>query len=224
MSTNLTFPHEAAKRQLDKIALLAQQLDAGYTVDHFHTSKSIQLPVPTIRLPGLVFMVRDNFHDLNLYVKSETEINLPLSFFYKPRNFEWYSDVIQKKRNYSFRDWSDEELNDLRILRVQRKNGNGWCEVEGEEKDRWLARASSTSWYTRDWSSGLLLTSGPSPFTDATTFYAAESAFGQGIPHHPQPYSGPCKEFLNCVDGNWDEVLRLCLGIKEHILNQPPPA
>ncbi len=218
------FTHGYALRQVSQITKLAQQLNAAQAViEHHHTSKSIRLPVPTITVkPGLAFMLRDNFHDLNLYVRSEKELDLPLDFFYKPLTFAWYQETIQSKRRYCFSDWTDEEMNDPRILRVRRKNGNGWSEVDDKEKDRWTARDGSTEWYSMDWSSGMLLTSGPVPFTDATTFYDARTAFGEGIPHSPRPYSQPCKEFMNSVN-TWDDLTRLCLGIVERARKQDIP-
>ncbi len=217
-----TFTHDAALRQISRMRTLARQLGARITVEHTHTSKSIRLPVPTITVPGLIIMLRDNFHDLNLFVRSEKELVLPLTFFYEPLTFAWYQQNMQKLRGYTYSDWTDAEIDDLRVLRVRRKNGNGWSEVDGAQKDRWLARAISTAWYSHDWSSGELLTSGPSPFTDETTFYGARTAFGEGIPHSPKPYSKPCREFMNSVN-TWDDLTRLCLGIVEHVRSLANP-
>ena len=148
---------------------------------------------------------------------------LPLSFFYKPRSFTWYQERIQSKRDYSFAGWTDEEMNDPRILRVKRfRDGLGlgaswwWSEVCGDAKDRWAARDRSTDWYSRDWSGGMLIHVGPVPFTDATVFYATGHAFAQGSPHPAKPYDGPCREFMNEVN-DWEELTRLCLGIAEHV-------
>ena len=210
----MTIPQNTA--QFEAINKLVNQLGATFTVEHSHTSKSITLPVPTITMPGLTFMLRDNFHDLHLYVRSDEVLNLPLSFFYTPQTFQWYQGKILSKRAYSFADWTDEEMNDPRVLRVLRKNGNGWSEVSGDAKDRWAARASSTDWYSRDWSRGKLIHVGPVPFTDATVFYETGHAYAQGIPHTAKPYYGPCREFVNEVNG-WDELTRLCLGIAEHV-------
>jgi len=217
MSTEC-FTHAAALRQIEMINKLTRQLNAEVSIEHYHTSKSIKLPVPTITMPGLTFMVRDNFHDVNVYVRTDEELALPLTYFYTPLTFEWYCETVQSCREYSYRDWTDEEMNDPRILRVRRKNGNGWSEGNGAKKDRWIARDSSTAWYENDWSSGMLLTSGPVPFTADTVFYDARTAFGQGIPKCPKPYSGPCREFMNEV-GDWAELTRICLGIAEHVRN-----
>ena len=213
----IQFTHPAALQQIGQIHQLAQYLNAAAVdINHSHTSKSITLPVPTITMPGLTFMLRDNFHDLNLYVRADEVLNLPLSFFYKPRTFAWYQETIQSKRAYSFAAWTDDEMNDPRVLRVLRKNGNGWSEICGDAKDRWAARDRSTDWYSRDWSGGMLIHVGPVPFTDATVFYATGHAFAQGIPHPAKPYDGPCREFMNEVN-DWEELTRLCLGIAEYV-------
>ena len=96
----MTIPQNTA--QFEAINKLVNQLGATFTVEHSHTSKSITLPVPTITMPGLTFMLRDNFHDLNLYVRSDEVLNLPLSFFYTPQTFQWYQGKILSKRAYSF--------------------------------------------------------------------------------------------------------------------------
>ena len=209
----IEFTHAAALQQIGLIQQLAARLGATFTVAHFHTSKSIKLPVPTIKLGGLTLMLRDNFHDLNLYVKSDRVLTFPLNFFYQqPNDYAWYLGQIERKREYCFRDWTDDEVNDPRILRVLRKNGNGWSEIRGDEKDRWAARASSTAWYSQDWSSGELLTEGPTPFTNETVFYRAGRAYAEGIPAHAKPYSQPCCEFILALD-SWEELTRIAVGV-----------
>ena len=212
MSTPI-FSHEAANSQIGKAHQLAARLGMpGFAIKSSHTSKGILLPVPTLSIEGLSFTFRDNFHDLNLLVKSDREINMRLDFFYTPQSLDWYKENIDRNRNYSFRDWTDEEISDPRILRVQRKNGS-WKEIEGDEKGRWNERMTSTAWYCNDWSGGELLYSGPCPFAEETLFYPAPNAYAEGISSHAKTYMGPCKEFLNYVN-DWQELERLCIGIK----------
>lgn len=183
-------------------------------VSHTHVSKSITLPVPTFQWTRwgeqhlLTMMARDNFHDLNLYVEASEPIALPLDVFYTQRNFRWYQEAIESKRNYCFKDWTDEEMNDPRITRVKRKNGNGWSEVRSDEKDRWDARLESTEWHGKHWSSGVLIPHGPVPFTDDTVFYQASHAFGEGIPGNAGPYIEPCSKFMISLN-SWEDLTRV---------------
>lgn len=224
----LQFPHDAARAQIIRAKDLARELGGGkLVINSQHYSKSIKLPVPTIILPGLSFTFRDNFHDLNLLVECDKMMDIPLDFLYKPQSFEWYMEAINSKRGYSYRDWSDDEMNNPQVLRVQRKRGTpGWQEISGDEKDRWAERMTSTEWYTHDWSSGVLITTGPNnPFDASTTFYHAPRAYAEGIVCEPwarvsrgdfKPYTKPCKSFLNCING-WDEMVSICKGIANSV-------
>lgn len=203
-----------AESQLSKWLQMAVRLNCPeISVSGTHTSKSLELPVMVMNFDRVSFAARDNFHDVNVMVKSLASIDIPLSFFYEQHGFDWYQEAINKKRGYSFRDWTDDEINDHRILRVKRKNGNGWCEVKGDEKDRWTNRFNSTEWYVRDWSSGLLITEGPTPFDANTKFYDARQPFAEGIKCGTlKPYAGPCQEFINCL-GGWNDLERIISGI-----------
>lgn len=221
-SASLSTNYEVAK-QLDRMRHLGEALSADFSyVSHNHTSKSINLPVATYEWTRwtaegkLMMRVRDNFHDINLLVMANSPIALPLDVFYKQRDFAWYQEEIEKTKKYCFRDWTDEELEDPRILRVKYKNGNGWRSISGTKKDRWTTRMESTEWYGNDWSGGELIPLGPVPFTDETVFYHAETAYAEGIPEHAGPYTGPCAKFILALN-SWDELIRVSSIIVKHV-------
>ena len=215
--------HAAVEGQANRMRDLAEALgaDTVFARDH-HTSKSINLPVATLEWTRwgserkLKMMIRDNFHDVNLLVMSNSVIDLPLDTFYEQHDFAWYQEQIARKQNYCFKDWTTEELEDPRILRVMRKNGNGWSTVDSDEKDRWTARTSSTKWYGNDWSSGELIPVGPTPFTEDTVFYCADRAYAEGIPEHAKPYTGPCSKFILSLDA-WSDLIRVSQAIVDHV-------
>lgn len=205
--------HPAVVTQITRMRDLATDLTADTAcVRHHHTSKSINLPVATLAwarwgVEGkLTMMIRDNFHDINLLVQSNSDIALPLDVFYDQSDFAWYQREIDRNRLYSFSDWTDEEIADPRILRVMRKNGNGWSSVRPDEKDRWTARMEDTAWYESDWSSCKLIPVGPVPFTDATVFYRAPFAFAEGIPERASCYTGPCSKFILSLN-SWSKLI-----------------
>jgi hypothetical protein len=211
--------HDAVDRQLVLMEALENELGAdGALVEHSHCSKSIHLPVCSLawEQPALLMRIRDNFYDVNLYVETDFAVDLPLGTFYDVQDFAWYGEQMQKKADYCFCDWSAEEVNDPRILRVMRLRREGWSTVKPEEKDRWLARMSSTAWYGSDWASGELLAEGPVPFTAETRFYRAERAFAEGIPECAPPYRGRSKKFILCLP-NWEELRRVSKLIVEHV-------
>jgi hypothetical protein len=220
--------HQAVENQLRRMEKLANDLGAEHAwVRHTHTSKSIVLPVVTCawyshRGQELLMSMRDNFHDISLLVNSETEVSLPLGALHEERDFKWYLGEIERKRNYCFHDWSEEEMADPRILRVLRKNGNGWYSVQPDEKDRWVARMTSTDWYSRDWSSTQLVPEGPIPFTTDTRFYAVARAGTEGMPEHAPSYLGPCKKFILGLR-SWEELERVARVIVDHVMKDDQP-
>lgn len=213
--------NDQASRQLSDFVTMAARLNCPIVgVVGTHHSKSLELPVMSMDFPEVHIACRDNFHDVNVLVRAKKTIDLPLSFFYPARPYSWYQEQLERKRGYSLRDWSDEELADPRILRVKRHDGNGWSEVKGDEKDRWNARASSTEWYSRDWSSGKLLVEGPVPFNDQTQFFVTGHAYAEGMNDTElKAYHGPTQAFINCVDG-WPEAEKLIRGVLEHLQNK----
>ena len=151
-----------------------------------HTSKSIELPV--VEIWGLHgrFIIRDNFHDVNLAVIWDFPIDVPMSVIYSSMSWEQYCTAMRKKEKYDHWDqWTSEELNDPRILRVEVSRVDGstyWREVRWEEKERWLKRLSDPEWYRRDWSSAkLLVEGGLSNMGPGCTFYVATHPFAEGM-------------------------------------------
>ena len=220
--------HPQVRRQIALMEDLAAALDPDFIGIHsYHTSKSIRLPVATygwdIRIGGAppeytkaVMMVRDNFHDLSLFVKCPTPLTLPLDLLYEQRDFEWYKLQIERCRNYCYSGWSEEELDDYRILRV-----HGSSKVlNAKVKDRWMNRMVSTDWYHLDWSSARIVASGPVPFDDRTLFYPAPFSYGEGIPDTTGPYTGPCVSFTQCYS-DWDELqnkaLKILMAVRSHL-------
>jgi len=131
----------------------------------FHTSKSTPMPVIRIALDGgwAVYM-RNNLHDIAVAFANENDetygkqtplpdaVQAALLAQSPVAPAEEYLAVEGKKRGYRYKEWTDEEMADPRILRVQRSNGT-WSEVTGAAKDRWIARHRSTEWTHRDWGS-----------------------------------------------------------------------
>jgi len=177
---------EAAMQQFEAFKRLADQLGVteSCSVAGDHTSKSIRLPV--VEIPGAHgrFLLRDNFHGMNLCFQWEFAPDIDLSQCYGSMTWDDYLAVMKKKRESGmcYGHWTDEEMDDPRILRVQVTRDNGstyWSKVSPEEKDRWLNRMTSTEWYTRDWSSGKIIvvgTMGP-----GCKMYVAGHAFAEGI-------------------------------------------
>lgn len=150
-----------------------------------HRSKSIDLPVIKLSTNAGEFTLRDNFHDINLMavLRSPAALSLEQLFagIQEPLTWEWYLSEIERARGYSWREWSDEEMNDLRTLRVRDKRPgcDMWWEKKGDEKDRWAARMSSPAWYSRDWSSGEFTWDGD--FGPGMKLYRQGYAFAEGI-------------------------------------------
>lgn len=175
---------EAAANQLERMEKLREAV-SGFNLEvvESHFSKSIVLPVVRIDHPLGSFVIRDNFYGLNLLVLWNSEVNVPSSQIYGEfKDWDWYLGEIQRKREYSFKGWSEEEIEDPRILRVRVTNNSGlsyWRSVSGEEKDRWAARNSSPEWYHKDWSSCQILLEGE--MGPGCRMYLARRAFAEGI-------------------------------------------
>ena len=177
-------------KQFQQASKIAASVNGSLSVVTTHTSKGITLPVVKVLTEHLSVVVRDNFYGLNLWIRSDREISLPLDEVYATKDYDWYRDQIAKKDGYTFAGWTGDEVDDPRILRVLICTGSHsyWKTVSPEEKDRWLARHYDTSWYERDWASGKLLTGKPAGFYNpnfhfsvATFFYLAPRCFLEGI-------------------------------------------
>lgn len=153
-----------------------------------HTSKSIRLPVVELCLPGFRFLLRNNFHDIEMCVQAGMPVTMTRSALFdgvlQPRNWAWYLAEIARCRGYSWKFWTDEQMDDPNICRVVaiRHDCGGieqeWT-VEPGEKARWLKRMTSPEWYSRDWSSGSITSD--EPFGPGATFWVQHRLFGQGI-------------------------------------------
>ena len=179
----------AALEQIDEfekaVAEFATRFRATAEVVSSHRSKSIDLPVVKLSTDAGEFTLRDNFTDINLMAILRNPATLSLEQFFagiqEPLTWEWYLAEIDRARNYSWREWTDEEMNDPRILRVRdKRNGcNMWWEKKPEEKDRWSNRMSSPAWYSHDWASSEFTWDGD--FGPGVKLFRQEHAYAQGI-------------------------------------------
>jgi hypothetical protein len=220
----------AALSQLENFKSLAADIGSKPIVVRSHRSKSIELPVVALSLPDeeIIFVLRDNFYCLNVWVKSDNHsINLPLGELFASRGMNWYKDEIVRKRTYTYQSWSDEEMDDARILRVKVENvrgGSYWSEVSAKAKDRWQNRMKSTAWWENDWSGGLLITD-PMPMNDQefeenTQFFHSGNCYAEGMDvlwkTRPPHYSVGSDNFL-IETGNWENTVRIVSLIVRHI-------
>lgn len=179
----------AAANQIDAfekaIAAFATRFRATAEVVGSHTSKSIKLPVIKLSTDAGEFTLRDNFHDINLMAVLKTPSTLSLEQLFagirEPLSWEWYLSEIDRARGYSWKEWTDEEMNDPRVLRVRDKRPgcNMWWEKKGDEKDRWAQRMTSPAWFNRDWSSGEFAWDGD--FGPGVKLYRQDYAYAEGI-------------------------------------------
>ena len=179
----------AALDQIDKfektVTALTKRLRITAGVVGKHRSKSIDLPVVMLSTDAGEFTLRDNFHDINLMAVLRHPATLSLEQFFadiqEPLTWDWYLSEVERARNYSWREWSDEEMNDPRILRVRDKRAGVamWWEKKPDEKDRWANRMSSPAWHSRDWSSGELVWDGD--FGPGMKLFHQGHAYAEGI-------------------------------------------
>lgn len=179
----------AALDQIERFELifagLAKRLHVAAQVVGSHRSKSIDLPVVMISTNTGEFTLRDNFHDVNLMAILRQPSSLTLEQLFsgiqEPMTWDWYLSEIERARNYSWREWSDEEMRDPRILRVRVKRADTemWWDKKPDEKDRWANRMSSPAWYGRDWSSCELVWDGE--FGPGVKLYRQGRAHAEGI-------------------------------------------
>jgi hypothetical protein len=126
---------DAATSQIDEfekaIAAFATRFPATAEVVGSHCSKSIDLPVVKLSTDVGEFTLRDNFHDINLMAifRSPSTLSLKQLFadIQEPLTWEWHLAEIDRCRGYSWREWSDEEMNILVQSRlVERRAHLGW--------------------------------------------------------------------------------------------------
>jgi len=179
----------AALEQIDAfekaVVALARRVRVTAEVVGSHRSKSIDLPVIKISTDAGAFTLRDNFHDINLMTVLRSPATMSLEQFFagiqEPLSWEWYLAEIERARGYSWREWTDEEMNDPRIFRVRDKRPccDMWWEKKGEEKDRWAMRMTNPAWYSHDWSSGELTWDGD--FGPGVKLFRQDRAYAEGI-------------------------------------------
>lgn len=213
---------DSALAQFQQMDAIGQETGLSASVVETHTSKSIELPVVRFEGSNGYFLVRHNFYDWNLAVVWNGPVALTCEQAgFAHLTWDWYLGEINKKRNYSFKGWTEEEVADPRILRVLIQHEKGhtyWSKASAEEKDAWAERMNSTEWYTSHWSSGLLLPDGEMP---GCGFWRGFHAFAEGIERYY--YESPeytsrrrplrdwqpgLEEGLFCV-GSSDEVARI---------------
>lgn len=171
-----------------------------------HCSKSIELPVIRINGPTSSFYLRDNFQDINICVVAKNAINLPFTALFdgilEPFSWDYYLESIQKCRGYSWKSWTDEEMNDPILLRPTR-DVPAYVTTTAEKKLRWCGRMSDPEWYSRDWSSGKICHDGE--FGPNAKLWIQGHPFMQGISEHvpdsaSEPYRPGCKNFALALD------------------------
>lgn len=180
------FWHDAALAQIkqieDTFADLASRHQLVAEVVGSHPSKSIQLPVVKVTTVAGEFTLRDNFNDVNLMAILKRPAAIPLAEFFAgvqdPLTWDWYLEQVADAHGYSWEAWTDEEMNDPRILRVRDKRGT-WQVKKPEAKDRWMRRMSDPAWYRHDWSANELTWEGE--FGPGVQLFSQGRAFAEGI-------------------------------------------
>ena len=195
---------KSALSQIDAFESLAKALDEDITAIGSHTSKSVKLPVVQIKIGDNTFVLRDNFYDINLYAQLKEPLNLSLEDFFEailePRDWDWYLAEIKKCRDYSYRGWSDKEMNDPNILRAE----GTWSwdhPVSPEEKLSWADRMSNPSWY-KDWAGNELTWEGAF-CRPGIKMFQQRKPFAQGIvlsPGIPECYMPGSNAFIICLN------------------------
>ena len=182
-SDDMRWKDAALDQQTQMLRLLEGLEPSLADVPSTHRSKSIVLPVLHLRLKGVDVYLRDNFHDINICFICDTAPELdPLQVYGEGKDWDWYLGEISRARGYSWREWTDEEMNNPQILRVADKRPdvtNLWWEKSGEEKDRWARRLTDPAWYVRDWSHAEIIVDGN--MGPGCTLYLTEYPFMQGI-------------------------------------------
>jgi len=196
-----------AVKQIDRFESLIEEFKGSARIAGTHRSKSIHLPVVEVAVGKAAFTLRDNFHDVNMLVRLDKPCMLPLAEFFAgviaPRDWDWYLGQVQRARDYTWRDWTDEELADPRILCVKAKSGQ-WREVRRDEKERWSQRLTDPAWYAMDWSSSAITWEGT--FGPGVQLFCQPYPFAEGIQTNaPRGYRRGSDKFLIAVD-NFDHA------------------
>lgn len=204
----------AALRQIAAFEALAERLDVELHNVSAHRSKSIELPVVKLTVRGTDFFIRDNFYDQNVCIVAPEPIDLTLSQILRDiqsaQSWDWYLNEIARCRNYTWNYFTDEEMDDPRLLRVFKlhkhaKPGDKPMEwsVNAAQKDRWLKRMTDPVWWTKDWSSGTLSWSGA--FAPGVEIFIQPRPYMQGIEEvvpseASKPFQPGCRMFALALD------------------------
>lgn len=173
---------QSALNQIQEFEALAERLGSRLEVVGSHRSKSIELPVVRFSIDGRHFYLRDNFHDVNLCVLTVDPVNVPLRKMfegvYEPLTWEWYLNQIDRCRNYSWREWSDAQMDHPEILSLT-PDAPSFMRKSQKEKDAWIKRMTDPSWFHTNWSSGEICWD--EDFGPGTTMWVQRLPFMEGI-------------------------------------------
>ena len=198
---------ESAKKQITDFQELGAKFEVESRIVSTHVSKSCSLPVVQFAFPHGSFFVRNNFHDISLGVKWDHALHLDYSKIYKRMTWEEYMHEVDRCRGYSWSEWSDEDMDNPKILRVPRRKSKDpiqWDEVNSKKKDRWIKRFEDPEWYWSDWSSARIV----GDFGNDGEFYEAPYTYAEGIGSNiceNCPYSHGLSEFMLCYN-DYDRV------------------
>jgi len=204
---------EAALTQLKGFEDLAERLGIALHIVGSHVSKSIRLPVVELQINNDIFFLRDNFGDVNLCVRAENPIDLPLADLLQEAcqecDWNWYLSQIAKCRGYTWEYFTDEEMDDPVILHVYKKHKMeptgkkmDWS-VLRDEKDRWLKRMTDPSWFCHNWSSGTICWEGE--FGPEAKLFVQYHPYAEGIRYLVpacalKPYVRGTRDFALALD------------------------
>lgn len=126
--SNLNRPREnliygdGQKIQIDRMLEIAERLGVPVRFPSYHVSKSVRLPVAAYKISEeVVAVVRDNFYDVNIAVRSERPLQIRISDLYDSYDRKWYEEHKRRANDYSpgkydfstidwFKDWSSGSL------------------------------------------------------------------------------------------------------------------
>lgn len=212
---------------INMVDVLEPLLKAPAEVVSTHRSKSIELPVLHLQLRGMEVFLRDNFYDLNICFLCDEAPQLKPSSLYVAQDWDWYTHEIERKRGYSFKGWTDEQMDDETTFEVtvRHENGNSYqSKVGKDEKDRWRKRMTDTSWYGQDWSSGEIIVEGE--MGPGCKMYRTDYAYMQGISAVVPPGAGrpwmPGRTQFTIVT-NWDNAFAI-IDVVARGINASAPA
>ncbi|OHD25074.1 MAG: hypothetical protein A2Y38_02695 [Spirochaetes bacterium GWB1_59_5] len=211
--------------QITKFKALAGRLGVLPRAMGSHTSKSIELPVVELIRGGCRFLLRDNFHDIEMAVQANRPVTLPLKALFEgvlmPHDWDWYLGEVARCRGYRWHYWTDEEMDDPAILKVTAvhdysKRSMDW-DTTPEVKARWIKRLTDPEWYHRDWSSGPITSD--EPFGPGATLFVQGHLFAQGIddlvPHEDRGPYVPGKTAFGVSLDNYEQAENLIRRLTE---------